>query len=52
MSQKTKTPEDARREYLREWRRKNKDKVKGYQISYWIRRAEREGAEKNGTNEK
>lgn len=29
----------ARRNYLREWRKKNADKVKRQQISYWERKA-------------
>ena len=31
-----------RREYQREWRKKNPDKVKEYNQSYWRRRALRE----------
>lgn len=29
----------ARREYKREWNRRNKDKVKAAQIKYWERKA-------------
>jgi len=29
-------------EYMREWRRKNKDKVKQYRNNYWLKRAEQE----------
>lgn len=36
---------DFRNKYNREWRAKNKDKVKQYNKSYWERRAEREAAE-------
>ena len=39
---------EARREYLRLWRKKNPDKVKAYNQAYWERRAERE-AVKNGS---
>ena len=31
----------ARREYYKAWRAKNKDKVKQYNAAYWIRRAAR-----------
>jgi len=43
---------EARREYFREWRRKNSDKVKRYNADYWRRQAEKKLAEevnKNGT---
>ena len=30
---------EARREYFREWRRKNSDKVKQYNENYWRKRA-------------
>ncbi len=33
---------EARREYLREWRKKNKEKVAEYQKRYWARKALRE----------
>lgn len=36
---------DLRNKYNREWRAKNKDKVKQYNKSYWERRAEREATE-------
>ncbi len=32
----------ARREYQREWRAKNKDRIRGYNKRYWERRAERQ----------
>ena len=32
----------ARRAYYKEWRAKNKDKVKANNLRYWTRRAERE----------
>ncbi len=35
----------VRREYQREWRAKNKDRIRGYNKRYWERRAERQ---KNG----
>lgn len=37
---------DARREYHRRWREKNKDRVRQYNAQYWLRKAqevEREG---------
>ena len=33
---------ELQREYLREWRRKNKDKTREYNLNYWRRKAERE----------
>lgn len=36
----------AQREYMREWRRKNKDKVRSYNMAYWQRIAERAKAER------
>ena len=36
---------ELQRQYLREWRQKNKDKVREYNEQYWLRKArkEREG---------
>ena len=31
---------EAKRQYHREWQRKNKEKVKQYQDRYWLRKAE------------
>jgi len=31
---------EARREYHRQWRAKNKDKVQRYNAEYWLRKAE------------
>ena len=31
---------EARRAYIREWQRKNKDKVRAAQVRYWERKAE------------
>ena len=31
-----------RNEYLKNWRSKNKDKVKQYQANYWIKKARQE----------
>ena len=42
---------EARREYFRDWRRKNIDKVKQYNNDYWRRQAEKklsEGVNRNG----
>lgn len=35
----TEAAKQARREYKREWNRKNKDRVKAAQIRYWEKRA-------------
>ena len=32
---------EARRAYQREWRRKNKDKVKANNLRYWLRKAQK-----------
>ena len=39
----SKEARQARNEYIREWRRKNKDKVKKYQKDYWERQASNKG---------
>ena len=31
-----------RREYIRNWRAKNRDKVREYNLRYWAKRVERE----------
>ena len=43
----------ARRAYYKEWRAKNKDKVKVNNMRYWARRAEREAqsSAKEGGND-
>ena len=41
---------EKQREYQREWRKKNPDKVKEYNKSYWERRALRELKENKGDN--
>ena len=41
---------ELQREYLREWRRNNPDKVRKYNQSYWRRRAIRELKENKGNN--
>ena len=41
---------EKQREYLREWRKKNPDKVKEYNQRYWRRRAIRELKENKGNN--
>lgn len=38
---------DLQREYIREWRRKNKEKVRSYNTNYWLRKAETMGGEAN-----
>ncbi len=42
--EKTKAAEE-RRKYFREWREKNKDKVRKYNRQYWERRAEKANTE-------
>ena len=37
---------DYMREYLREWRKKNPEKVREHQQNYWVRKAEKMLAEK------
>ena len=39
----SKEAREARNKYMREWRRKNKDKVKKYQKDYWERQASNKG---------
>lgn len=34
------TAAEVRKEYFREWRKKNKDKVKQHNQNYWLRKAE------------
>ena len=48
----SKEARQARNEYMREWRRKNKDKVKKYQKDYWERQASNKGdkVKKKGSN--
>ena len=36
---------EARRQYKREWARRNKDKVKEYQERYWTRKAAEAGGD-------
>ena len=40
------TPEEARRAYLREWKKAHPDKVREYNARYWKRRAERMAQER------
>lgn len=40
---------EMQRRYLREWRKKNPDKVKKYNRDYWRRKAEK--AKQEGANE-
>ena len=37
---------DARNAYYKEWRKKNPDKVKAYQMRFWANRAAKEAQEK------
>lgn len=41
---------EKRRDYLREWRRKNPQKVREYNESYWRRKAEKEEAKDHAKN--
>lgn len=41
---------EAQREYHKEWRRKNPDKVRAKNERYWRRRAERMKAEKEAAS--
>ena len=38
----------ARRDYQREWRKKNPEKVKAAQERYWLKKAQSEEGEKRG----
>lgn len=40
-----------RREYIRNWRRKNADKVKEYNQRYWAKKFERDLLESGANNE-
>lgn len=40
-----------RREYYRQWRAKNKDRVREYNARYWKRRAERMAQERTAGKE-
>ena len=41
----TKLAKEARRAYQREWRRKNKDKVRANNLRYWERKAQKDAQE-------
>ena len=45
------TPEEARRAYLREWKKAHPDKVREYNARYWKRRAERIAQERAAESE-
>lgn len=34
---------ELQRQYLREWRKKNKDKMQQYRKNYWLKKAQGEG---------
>lgn len=38
---------EAQRQYLRQWRKRNPEKVKKYNREYWIRRVQKEQAQKD-----
>lgn len=46
------TPEEARRAYLREWKKAHPDKVREYNARYWKRRAERMAQEQHESEAK
>lgn len=48
MLEKQKTAAEIRREYLREWRKKNPEKMKEYNRAYWDRKAAGKAGESNG----
>lgn len=45
------TPQELYRAYQREWRSKNKKKVRQYNKDYWQRKAEKINAERSAKNE-
>ena len=51
-SELTKSAREARNEYYREYRARNKDKIARYNRDYWIRRAARLAAEGKAANDK
>ena len=50
MEEKRIDAKEAQRIYFREWRSKNKDKVKQSNQRYWERKAEKMNAEKKGVS--
>lgn len=38
---------ELQRRYLKDWRKKNKDKVRQYNEAYWLRKAQKEGGAEN-----
>ena len=38
---------ELQRQYLREWRRRNRDKVREYNEQYWLRKAQKESEAKS-----
>lgn len=47
MTELTELAIQARRNYLKNWREKNKDKCKEYKARYWEKRAKRQMSEVN-----
>lgn len=49
---------ELQRQYLREWRKRNKDKMQQYRKNYWLKKARSEGqyetmtAQRNGGEQK
>lgn len=43
---------EERREYYRQWRKENRDKIKKYNVKYWQHRAEKKATEKEENNGK
>ena len=38
---------ELQRQYVREWRQRNRDKVKSYNARYWMKKAEQEERDEN-----
>ena len=43
---------EERREYYRQWRKENRDKIKKYNANYWQRRAEKKAKNQEEDNGK
>lgn len=44
----TKEARDAARQYMREWRKKNKSKIETYNAKYWEKKAKEAEVKKDG----
>ena len=45
--EESKRAKELQRQYLKEWRKRNKDKVRRYNEAYWLRKAQKEGGAEN-----